>query len=174
MSDVNVTDDTLPDQNANANADKEFTFLCVVDDTEELSQALRFSCARAKRVGGRVSLLFVIEPAEFMHWATVGDLMREESRQEAEELLSIISAIVQKRTGKMPLVYIREGILHEQLMELIEEELDISLLVLGAATGTDGPGPLVSYLVQKMAGRLRIPVTVVPGSLTDEEIEAIT
>ena len=153
---------------------KEFTFLCVVDDSDELSQALRFSCARAKRVGGRVSLLYVIEPAEFQHWASVGDLMREERRQEAEEMLSIISAIVQKRTGKMPLVYIREGILHEQLMELIEQELDVSLLVLGAATGTDGPGPLVSYLVQKMASRLRIPVTVVPGSLTDEEIDAIT
>ncbi|NQU58768.1 MAG: universal stress protein, partial [Rhodospirillales bacterium] len=119
---------------------KEFTFLCVVDDSDELSQALRFSCARAKRVGGRVSLLYVIEPAEFQHWATVGDLMLEERRQEAEELLSVISAIVQKRTGKMPLVYIREGIMYEQLMELIEEELDISLLVLGAATGSDGPG----------------------------------
>ena len=153
---------------------KEFTFLCVDDDSDELSQALRFSCARAKRVGGRVSLLYVIEPAEFQHWASVGDLMREERRQEAEEMLSIISAIVQKRTGKMPLVYIREGILHEQLMELIEEELDISLVVLGAATGSDGPGPLVSYLIQKMAGRLRIPVTVVPGSLSDEEIDAIT
>jgi len=154
--------------------EKEFTFLCVVDESEELSQALRFSCARATRVGGRVSLLYVIEPAEFQHWASVGDLMREERRQEAEEMLSIISAIVQKRTGKIPLVYIREGVLHEQLMELIEEELDISLLVLGAATGTDGPGPLVSYLIQKMAGRLRIPVTVVPGSLTDKEIDAIT
>ncbi len=154
--------------------DKEFTFLCVVDESEELSQALRFSCARAKRVGGRVALLYVIEPAEFQHWASVGDLMREERRQEAEDLLKIISNIVHKRTGKMPIVYIREGIISEQLMELIEQETDISLLVLGASTGSDGPGPLVSYLVQKMAGRLRVPVTVVPGSLTDEEIDAIT
>jgi nucleotide-binding universal stress UspA family protein len=154
--------------------EKEFTFLCVVDETEELSQALRFACARASRVGGRVSLLYVIEPAETQHWASVGDLMRKERRQEAEEMLSIISAIVQKRTGKIPLVYIREGVMHEQLMELIVEELDISLLVLGAATGADGPGPLVSYLIQKMAGRLRIPVTVVPGSLTDVEISEIT
>jgi nucleotide-binding universal stress UspA family protein len=151
-----------------------FTFLCVVDESEELSQALRFSCARATSVGGRVSLLYVIEPAGVQPWASVGDLMREERRQDAEEMLSIISAIVQKRTGKTPLVYIREGILHEQLMELIEEELDISLLVLGAATGTNGPGPLVSYLIQKMAGRLRIPVTVVPGSLTEVEISEIT
>ncbi|MHA1597630.1 MAG: universal stress protein [Alphaproteobacteria bacterium] len=157
-----------------APANKEFNFLCVVDDSEELSQALRFSCARATRVGGRVSLLYVIEPAEFQHWASVGDLMREERREEAEEMLNVIAAVVHKRTGKMPLLYIREGEIAEQLMELIEEEKEISLLVLGAATGPDGPGPLVSYLVQKMAGRLRIPVTVVPGCLSDEEIAAIT
>ena len=64
--------------------------------------------------------------------------------------------------------------MHEQLMELIVEELDISLLVLGAATGADGPGPLVTYLIQKMASSLRIPVIVVPGGLTDVQIDAIT
>ncbi len=168
------TDTDQQDAPQDGETEKEFTFLCVVDESEELSQALRFSCARAKRVGGRVALLYVIEPAEFQHWASVGDLMREERRQEAEDLLKIISNIVYKRTGKMPIVYIREGIISEQLMELIEQELDISLLVLGASSGTEGPGPLVSYLVQKMAGRLRVPVTVVPGSLTDEEIDAIT
>jgi len=169
-----TTDTDQKDAPQTPATDKEFTFLCVVDESEELGQALRFSCARAKRVGGRVALLYVIEPAEFQHWAAVGDLMREERRQEAEDLLKIISNIVYKRTGKMPIVYIREGIMSEQLMELIEQELDISLLVLGAASGSDGPGPLVSYLIQKMAGRLRVPVTVVPGSLTDEEIDAIT
>ncbi len=162
------------EEQSTAQEQKEFTFLCVVDDSEELSQALRFSCARAKRVGGRVSLLYVIEPAEFQHWASVGDLMREERRAEAEEMLKIVSSVVQKRTGKMPLVFIREGVMSEQLIELIEEEKGISLLVLGAATGAEGPGPLVSYLVQKMAGRLRIPITVVPGSLSDEEIDSIT
>lgn len=165
---------TSSDENQTPIADREFTFLCVVDESEELSRALRFSCARAKRVGGRVALLYVVEPAEFQHWMAVGDLMREERRQEAEEMLKVVSNVVQKRTGKMPIVYIREGNLTEQLMELIEEELDISLLVLGAATGSDGPGPLVSYLVQKMAGKLRVPITVVPGELSDEEIDAIT
>lgn len=65
-------------------SDKEFTFLCVVDDSPELSRALRFSCQRAKRVGGRVALVYVIQPAEFQHWLGVGELMQEEAREEAE------------------------------------------------------------------------------------------
>ena len=156
------------------NGDKEFTFLCVIDESEELSQALRFSCARAQRVGGRVSLLTVVEPPEFQHWQSVGDLMREERMEEATETLELMANVVEKRTGKRPTTYIREGRLSEQLIELIEQENSISLLVLGAATGNDGPGPLVSFLMQKMAGQLRVPITVVPGSLTDEEIAQIT
>lgn len=174
MSDKKLSPEALEGSEIHTDENKEFTFLCVVDDTEELSQALRFSCARAKRVGGRVSLLYVVEPAEFHHWVAVGDLMREERLEEAEEMLNVVSNVVFKRTGKKPTTYIREGNLLEQLIELIEEEKSISLLVLGAATGSDGPGPLVSTLIEKMAGQLRVPITVVPGSLSDEEIDQIT
>ena len=149
------------------------TFLCVVDESEELSQALRFACRRALRTGGRVALLYVIEPAEFQHWASVGNLMREERRAEAEEMLQVVASVVQKRTKTMPVLYIREGKIREELIKLIDEETAISVLVLGAATG-EGPGPIVTDLIGKMAGRLRIPITVVPGSLSDEQIDAIT
>ncbi|MEE8394201.1 MAG: universal stress protein [Rhodospirillales bacterium] len=153
--------------------DHERTFLCVVDESEELSQALRFACTRAMNSGGRVALLYVIEPAEFQHWMAVGDLMREERREEAEEMLNVVASVVQRRIGTTPVIYIREGNVTEELISLIDEESSISVLVLGAATGPEGPGPLVSYIVQKMAGRLRIPITIVPGSLTDEQIDAI-
>ncbi len=151
------------------------TFLCVVDESEELAQALRFACRRAVRSNGRVALLYVVEPAEFQHWAAVGDLMREERREEAEEMLQVVASVVQKQTGNTPVIYIREGKITEELIKLIDEkDTDISVLVLGAATGPEGPGPLVSDLVGKMAGRLRIPITIVPGSLTDEQIDAIS
>ncbi len=150
------------------------SFLCVVDESEEMANALRFACRRANRTGRRVSLLYVMQPAEFQHWMAIGERMREEAREEAEELLQVVSSVVQKRTGKMPTCYIREGKIREEVVDLINEETDIALLVLGAATGTDGPGPLITYLVEKMAGRLRVPVTIVPGSLSEEEIDAIT
>jgi len=150
------------------------SFLCVVDESDEMGNALRFACRRASRSGRRVSLLYVIQPAEFQHWMAIGERMREEAREEAEELLQVVSSVVLKRTGQMPTCYIREGTIREEVVDLINEEKGIALLVLGAATGTDGPGPLVTYLVEKMAGQLRVPVTIVPGSLTEEEIDDIT
>ena len=165
----------MNDQDTNDTSSKDrLSFLCVVDESEEMANALRFACGRAISTERRVSLLYVIQPAEFQHWMAVGERMREEAREEAEELLQVVSSVVQKRTGKMPTCYIREGTMREEVVKLINEEADIALLVLGAATGTDGPGPLITYLIEKMAGLLRIPVTIVPGSLSEDEIDAIT
>jgi nucleotide-binding universal stress UspA family protein len=149
------------------------TFLCVVDESSELHQALRFACQRARKTGGRVALLHVIEPAEFQHWMAVRQLMEEERREQAEELLQVVSSVVQKLSGTTPVVYIREGKPTEQLMDLIESEPDISVLVLGAAAGSEGPGSVISY-VMKRIGRLPIPVTIVPGNLSDDQIDALT
>lgn len=150
------------------------TFLVVVDDSEEMQVALHFASRRAMRTGGRVALLYVQQPAEFQHWMAVGDLMREEAREEAEGLMQKLSAEVREWSGHYPVVHMREGSMREELETLLEEESGISVLVLAASTETSGPGPLISYLVGKGSGKLRVPVTIVPGSLTDEEIIAIT
>jgi hypothetical protein len=58
------------------------------------------------------------------------------------------------------------------MVKLIEEDDDIGILVLAAATGKEGPGPLVSS-VAKTAGAFPIPVAIVPGHLNDEALEAL-
>ncbi|MDJ0895018.1 MAG: universal stress protein [Alphaproteobacteria bacterium] len=149
-------------------------FLVVVDESAEQDVALRFACLRARRTGARVALLHVIEPPDFQHWMAVDDLMREEMREEAETLLHKLSGVVNELTGKLPELYVREGDRAKELLNLIEQEPSISVLVLGADPTGDNPGPLVSLIVGKMSGRLRIPITVVPGSLTEQQIEELT
>jgi len=148
-------------------------FLVVVDETEEMKVALRFACRRARNTGGRVALLFVIEPADFQHWMAVEDLMREEARTEGEQLLQRLAGQVNELVGSMPVLYVREGKVRDELMALLDEEPSISILVLGANTGSRGPGPLVSALTGKMVGKLRVPITIVPGNLDDETIDSI-
>jgi nucleotide-binding universal stress UspA family protein len=153
---------------------RERVFLVVVDDSPEFGAALRFASRRAAHTGGRVALLYVIDRAEFEQWMSVGELMREEARKQAEQVLHRHAATCKEISGKMPILHIREGRPQDELMALLEAEPEISVLVLGAGTGGKGPGPLVSYLVGKAAGKLRVPVTVVPGALTDAEIDALT
>jgi nucleotide-binding universal stress UspA family protein len=149
-------------------------FLVVVDETEEMKVALRFACQRARRTGGRVALLYVIEPAEFQHWMAVEDLMREEARSEGEQLLQKLAAQVNELVGTIPVLYVREGKVRDELFKLLDEEPLISILVLGANTGSRGPGPLVSALTGNMIGKLRVPVTVVPGNMADDEIDSVS
>ncbi len=149
-------------------------FLVVVDETEEMKVALRFACQRARRTGGRVALLYVIEPADFQHWMAVENLMREEARSEGEQLLQRLAAQVNELVGTIPVLYVREGKVRDELFKLLDEEPLISILVLGANTGSRGPGPLVSALTGNMIGKLRIPVTVVPGNLADDEIDSVS
>jgi len=148
-------------------------FLVVVDDTPELKVALRYACIRARKTAGRVALLNVIEPTDFQQWAGVNELMREEARQEAEQLLQRMAGEVQKASGAMPILFVREGVRRDELLQLINEEPTISILVLGASTNARGPGPLVSALTSKFVGKLRVPVTIVPGNLSLEDVDLI-
>lgn len=163
----------MPEQETSDAQALDRVFLVVVDDSEEMRVALRFASRRAEHTGGRVALLHVIEPADFQHWMSVGDLMREEARSEGEQLLQKLAAQVNDLTGTLPILYVREGARGEALMTLIEEEPSISILVLGANVGPRGPGPLVSNLTGKLMGKLRVPVTIVPGNLNDGTIDSI-
>ncbi len=149
-------------------------FLVVVDDTDEMRVALRFACLRAKNTGGRVALFRDIEPIGFHHWAGVSELMEDEARVTAEQRLNELAQEVVELSGKIPAIYVRVGPIVRELVALIDEEPMISILVLAAGTKKEGPGPLVSFLSGKGANSLSIPVTIVPGNLSAEEIGALT
>ena len=121
-----------------------------------------------------MALFHAVEPADFHHFASIGDLMETEARSEAEKLLQRVAADVQRLIGQMPSLFLREGDTMEQLQAVIAEQESISVLVLGAGTDDDGPGPLVSALSGRLAGKIPLPVIIVPGSLTPEEIDALT
>ena len=149
-------------------------FLVVVDESPELANALRYACRRAKRTGGRVAMLFVMEPPEGQQWGAVVDLMRQEARQHAEEVVAKYADIASSLTGQPPSIHIREGKSRDELLKLIAEDRSISVLVLGSSKSSEGPGPLVTAFTGKLGSQLRIPLTIVPGALTEAQIDAIS
>jgi nucleotide-binding universal stress UspA family protein len=148
-------------------------FLVVVDDSPELKVALRFACRRAHATGGRVAMLYVTEPVS-AEWLGVGAIMRDERRTEAETRLQELAADVREISGDMPVLHVREGEPAAELLRLLDEEPSISVVVLGADPGPKGPGPLVTALSGRLIGKLRVPLTIVPGSLSHAAIDAIT
>jgi len=147
-------------------------FLVVVDETPECMNALRFAARRAQKTGGGIVMLYVIAPDDFQHWVGVAELIRAEARDAAESRLEELTEELRALCGVTPEFAIREGNRAEEVLELIEEDQEIGVLVLGAGEG-DSPGPLVSQLVARMGGRMPIPVTVVPGAMSLERIDAV-
>jgi predicted GIY-YIG superfamily endonuclease len=148
-------------------------FMVVVDDSPEMKTAIRYACVRARKTNGRVAMVHVTAQEDMQEWVGVSRLIKEESRQQAEALMQKMASEVQKLSGNMPVLYFREGDRREEVMKLIDEEPSVSVLVLGAATGPKGPGPLVQALTSKFVGKLRLPLTIVPGNLTAEDIDHV-
>lgn len=151
-------------------------FLLVAHDCPEARLAAFFTARRARHSGAAVLLLHVVEPPEFGHWATVAETMRAEAYEHAEACLSEFAAIVEAEWGERPETVIREGRMVDELSKLIEEDQSIAILFLGASTDADGPGPLVSALAHRPAylGARPIPVTVVPGSVTRDDLRRLS
>ena len=100
-------------------------------------------------------------------------MMSQEARDLAEQLMAELAQSVQADAGVRPEFVIREGVVRDEILKLIGEDPDIRILVLAAAPGSGGPGPLVTALAGQMSGNLQIPVMVVPGSLTDQQLEEL-
>ena len=148
-------------------------FLVIVDQTPECRVALRLASRRAQHTGGIVTLLYVVAPADFQQWAGVERKMREEAHEEAERALHEAAKTVNDIVGSMPELVIRDGRAVDEIRDLLKDDRAISILVLAAGISKEGPGPLVSLIASPAAGAYPIPVTVVPGNLSDEQVDAL-
>ena len=148
-------------------------FLVVLDDSRECLNAMRFAAMRAAHTGGGVEILSVIPPDEFNHWIGVGDIMREEARERIHAHFEVFAKWMRDKQGVDPELVIREGDPVEQILAQCRDDGDVGVLVLGANPDKKGPGPLVTQLT-KNSGSLDIPITIVPGELSKERLEAIT
>lgn len=144
-------------------------FLAIIDDTPECLLAATYAACRAKASGGGAVLLYVIEPGDFQHWLGVQKIMSVEANEEAETRISRVAEELREEFGIDPETVVREGKIVEEINNLIDEDREIAILVLAAGDTVEGPGPLVSSVAGKGSG-FPIPVTIVPNTLSREEI----
>ncbi|KQV10411.1 universal stress protein UspA [Rhizobium sp. Root1203] len=147
-------------------------FMAVIDDTPECQRAVHYAGRRAKNSNGGLVLVYVIPEGDFQQWLGVEEIMRTEAREAAEAVVAKSAQLVRETIGIEPEMVIREGSAAEQINAVIEEDRDIAILVLAASSAKEGPGPLVSSVAGRGAA-FPIPVTVLPDTLTDEELDAL-
>ncbi len=147
-------------------------YLVVIDETEECDRAVYWAAKRAGRTKSQLVMLRVIDTGEHnQQWLGVADIMKAEALEAANGAFDKFAARVKDISNITPDRVIREGDPAEEIVRLIDEDTDIGILVLAAGIANEGPGPLVSSLINS-AGSFPIPVAIVPGHLSDEDIDA--
>jgi len=148
--------------------------LVVVDDTAEGDRAVYYASRWAVRVGGGVVMLRVIDTEDRnQQWLGVADIMRAEAEEIANAALDRASGRANGIAAITPERAIREGDPTEQILDVIDKDVDIALLVLAASAGAEGPGPIITMLA-KTAGTFPIPMAIIPGNLSDKDIDALS
>lgn len=148
-------------------------FLVIVDETEECDRAIYFASRRAMRTNSGLTLLSIAETGGFHEWLGVGDMIQQEAEDHSSEMLQRAAERSREIAGIQAERVVRAGVRSEQILQLIEEDEDIAFLVLAASGSSEGPGPLVSTLVAKSAATFPVPIVIVPGGMSDEEIDAL-
>ncbi len=145
-------------------------FLVCVDGREESRKALTLACLQAKRRNGVVDILHVMPPADFQTLGAIADRMRAERREEAEMLLKILAEEVNKTTGITPSFVLREGEIAEEIVAAVTEDPEVIAVAQPSATR----GKLIAWLASQLGNKLLVPLMLVPGNLTDQQLEEIS
>jgi nucleotide-binding universal stress UspA family protein len=149
------------------------TFLVVVDNTPECAKALRFAALRAQHTGARVELLHVLKPAQFLQWGGVQKDMEDEAEENARATLEGKAAEVEALTGSRPATRLVKGRGPDAILAVLLADRAIRALVLAAAA-RGKPGPLVDFFAGERAGSLPCMVMIVPGGISDSELDRLT
>ncbi|MBX9881706.1 MAG: universal stress protein [Sphingomonas sp.] len=149
------------------------TYLVVIDDTPEASVALRFAAHRAVKTGGGAEIVALLPAADLMPWGGVQATIEEEARVHAEGLVQAAAGTLIAESGLKPHIAVARGDARKVIRDQVAANPNIAALVLAAAaSGT--PGPLIAYFAGSEAGTLSVPIMIVPGGLTPEEIDRLS
>ena len=149
-------------------------FLVCVDTTDECKVALKFACMRAKNSGGSVLLLYVIEPKELQHFVGIEKIMVKEAKEEAKNVLAELAESAMKDFNLKVQTVTSNGKKYNQIVDLINKDKSISILVLGEAPDGMGSNDLINKFTAGLTRSINIPLTIVPGNLSIEDLEKIT
>ncbi len=154
--------------------EKELTFLVVVDESPEMYKALRYAAQRSERNNGRVALLYTFETLEFSHWKAVEDIAEVESREKAELKIKDIENFLSEFSQKTPKKFIMKGDRIECITNFLEENKFISNFVLASSSDKSGSDPLINAFTGKFSTNLKVPLTIIPQNLSEEEIDKLS
>jgi hypothetical protein len=145
-------------------------YLVIIDETQELKNAIYFAAKRAANSNSSLIMLYVVRPAVNTEWATVGNLIEQEETSEGKKISRLWSALVEEKFKIKPQIVIKMGDKVDEIIKFLKEDESIRFLVLASSNVSDDPGPIIKILSKKMSN-LPVPLVIIPGSVTETELD---
>jgi len=156
------------------NSNTKDVFLVCVNEKSHSETALKFACAKARQCDAKVRMLYIINPMDYNTLFSVADVIKEDRLNDARKFLEETIEKASSWFDIVPSFNIREGKVMDEIIEEITENSDIALLVLGvAADGSSSKGKLLSQLTNEIGGLYNVPLLIIPGNVTEEQIMAL-
>lgn len=136
-------------------------------------KALVFAAMRARAVGAGLAFLRCAENPGLGGWIGLDKDISQDAMDSARLKATRHADAVESRVGVKAELVISDEDPVDAIRRLIDRDASIKVLILAAGAGRS-PGPLVSRLAKgKRIAARPIAVTVIPGDLTDAQLDEI-
>ena len=140
--------------------------LVYVDESEEFIEALNFACEIADKDKMGIILLYVIEKESFRHWKGVENIMKQEQKDKAKEILNKYISIIKNNYKAKVKSHIKSGEKLDTILQVIDNKrFNIKHFVLGLAMDKTEDNRIISLLTGSMRKKLTLPLIIVPGKI---------
>jgi len=148
-------------------------YLVCVDHHEESRVALQLACMKAKARNYRVDIVHVVAPGDFQTLGDIAERMREEQLEAAKALLNTLAENIRLVHGITPGTIVREGVTGEEILKVALEDPETIIICLGIAQQSSSRGKLAAWLAGQLGTKLFVPLLMVPGNLTDQQLQTL-
>ncbi|HMK48902.1 MAG TPA: universal stress protein [Thermodesulfovibrionales bacterium] len=142
--------------------------LVAVDGSEFSKNAVRFASCLAMKIKAEVIALRINDVPRYSHWMGISDRVKEEMFETSEKIIQEAGEIARDEFDMGVTGVIREGSPVEEIVKLVNEDQEISMVVLGASGKGNAARRLVGSttesLIHEVSRSLHCAVIVVPGS----------
>ena len=140
--------------------------LVYVDESEEFLEAMKYACELAQTESLGIMLLYVVQDENFRHWKGVENIMREEQKNEAKEVLEKYIKYIKDNYKLHVKSYIKTGDKLDVLIKTLNgKRPKIKNLVLGLAMDKIENNKVISSLTGILRKKLTLPIIIVPGKI---------
>ncbi|MEM6603793.1 MAG: universal stress protein [Pseudomonadota bacterium] len=155
--------------------DKKRTFLCVIDGSPEVKQAIYYTSRRAKKTGAAIMLLGIVPKVtggSEMMWGDVKNQLEKQNNSDTQKSCDFYRDYISEHTHIDVKYILKQGRATDVIKETLKEHPEIRILVLGTGLG-ENPGPIIKELTSGTT-KLNIPITLVPGDMSEDEIDLLS